>query len=502
MLVSPVLAQDIELDASYTSENGVLTFNYPENWIVEDEGDEINLILGDIEDDSDGVLISFLLLTEEVEENIGVNAEMTAEEAMQAVISGIPEDAGISSDDIVLADYGENITASIDFPFPGEFTIATIVETPSGLVMVRISGAEDTVEAMQELYFSMIATVSINAGEAVIEDDNEDEITEEADTEDEVDEEESIAAELSESFTDKESGLTFSYPDGWDAGAGFGGANLNPDGDDFEDIEDVLFLFLIVDEDAEEQIGINVNMGAEEAMQTIIDSEGDNEVTYDDIVLAEYGDNLVATVELESGGDYVLASIVETSGGIVMVQLMGDEDEVNLIRDIYFDVVASTILSGNSSSSSGNTLLSETYETDNDELSFDYPDDWEIDDEDTSITLSSDDFDSEIEFEFWTEEIEERFGIPEDTKAGDAAIAIASFVEEAGMTAILDKTTIGDYLVASVRFIDPSDDSLLVSAFVQTDDGVILVRLLTTEDEMEELRSIFGAMIESLDYQP
>lgn len=494
MLVAPVLAQDAELDASYTSENGVLTFDYSETWIVEDEGDEINLIFGDVEDDSDGVLISFLLLTEEVEENIGVSADMTAEEAMQAVISGIPEDAGISSDDIVLADYGENVTASIDFPFPGEFTIATIVETPSGLVMVRISGAEDTVEAMQELYFAMIATVSINAGEAVIE----------ADTEGETDEEDSdaIAVELSESFTDKESGLSFSYPDGWDAGTGFGGANLNPDGDDFEEIEDVIFLFLIVDEDAEEQIGINVNMGAEEAMQTIIDSEGDNEVTYDDIVLAEYGDNLVATVELESGGDYVLASIVETSGGIVMVQLMGDEDEVNLIRDIYFDVVASTILSGNSSSSSDNDLLSETYETGNDELSFDYPDGWEIDDEGSSITLTSDDFDSEIEFEFWTEEIEERFGIPEDTRAGDAAITIASFVEEAGITAILDKTTIGDYLVASVRFIDPSDQAVLVSAFVQTDDGVILVRLSTIEDEMEELRSIFGAMIESLDYHP
>lgn len=492
VFASPILAQDTALDATYTSDNGELTVNHPENWEINDEG--FNIYMTPVNED---VTFAFLLLNNVVQESLGINHDMSAEVGMQAVVDGMSE-TGVSHETIVLSEYGDNSVATIEFTRDEEYMIASVVETADGLVMIQVFGTEDEVNASRNIYFDVIGRVSLSLSEALTEISG---ATDESSGEsDDAGNTETSGIELSESFTDKESGLTFSYPDGWDADTGFGGTYLEPDGDDFENIENVIFQFLIVDEDAEEQIGINVNMGAEEAMQTIVDSDDENDLTYDDIVLAEYGENITATVELEIDGEYYVASIVETSGGIVMIQVFGDEDEVNLARDIYFDIVASTILSGDSSSDSDDALLSETYESENDELSFDYPDGWDIDDDDTEISVTNDDLEAEIEFNFWTEEVEESFGIGSDVRAGDAATIIAGFVEDGGLEVELDKGTIGDYLVATVTFA--SANTSFTSAFVQTNSGVIMVRIEVAEDEFDAVSEIFEAMIESMDYHP
>ncbi|MGB7338442.1 MAG: hypothetical protein WBC91_06080, partial [Phototrophicaceae bacterium] len=232
---------------------------------------------------------------------------------------------------------------------------------------------------------------------------------------------------------------------------------------------------------------------------------------------ANYGDNSVATIELDNGGEYVIASIVETSGGLVMIQALGNKDAVDAARDVYFAMIATAIITlqdddvdENTSDTDEATQTTQAlFISDDDALTFAIPDGWSVDVEDGDIAYylesESDDFeDVALDIYIVTPQIEDAFGFGIDDSIGRATVTSYAAIEENGFTVDdIVKDTIGDYPVVFFTLGGILDkNSTFMSAIVETDNGLILVQLEVSNKQLDDAYEIYTDLIASIDYMP
>jgi|GEM_PF-6473756 len=315
---------------------------------------------------------------------------------------------------------------------------------------------------------------------------------------------------LDEDYTSDNGHLTLSYPEDWDIDdIDNEGIDLRPDGDDYEDIEDVLIRISFVEEDTEE-LGITVDTNAEDAMDTFIDLVGDQlGVDDDDVMLVQVGENRVASIELSLDGEFVTYSIVETKGGLIFVLLQASSgEELNLARQIYFTIISTMLV--NTDSAGGGISLTESYTSNNDELTFDYPEDWDVEEGDgyIGITPDSDDYedieDITIEFYFVEGYVTEFYGIEADDDLEDAADDFADYLTDAGLEIFgPDEYSIGDFDAVFIT-TNLDDNDIILFVLLDTGDGLLLVQMYGPGEQLQlDLAvDVFFAVVGSVDYDP
>jgi len=307
--------------------------------------------------------------------------------------------------------------------------------------------------------------------------------------------------DLDETFVSEEGTLSFDYPEDWDIEEYEDRVFLYPDGDDYEDIENVEFGFYYLTDDFQDSFGIETDMDAEEAMEEAVETLG---LDADDIDTDDVGDHEVASIAFDDGEFYYIASIVDTDDGLILTQISSDdEDEIDDAEDIYFDILETIELGAA-------VDLSERYESDNEELTFDYPDDWDIEDlgDEIYVFPDSDDYedieDVSIDFIIFNDELGDRFGIDIDDDIDDAADDIVDAFEDNDIEADTDGDIIdiGDYEAVIVMTESPDADVIFNIAVVETDDGLIFVQISGPEDQVEDALAIFYGIIESMEWEP
>jgi|GEM_PF-6721809 len=317
----PVLAQDVDLDETYEDDETGLSFNYPDGWEITVE-DEISIIIT-----PDGAKyrsiddVEFIIMyasSDEMMESLGLESDMSAMEAMEQIIDLRGFDEIITGDMTELeSDNYDGVWVSIS---DGDaYGILSVIEADNGLLIVLIdSPSEESFEIAEPIFFDLLATIEYEStsGEAL---------------------------ELDETFEDDESGLSFSYPGEWEVDAGTTEFILVPPRD--SDFGSIWYAIFILDQDTVDDMGIVIGTGAEETMQALIDISGED-ISYDDITLETYGENVVATIELTNDSEYVLASIVETPEEFLLINLTGDENQVNSLRDTYFAILETLSITG------------------------------------------------------------------------------------------------------------------------------------------------------------
>ncbi|MGB7341766.1 MAG: hypothetical protein WBC91_22910, partial [Phototrophicaceae bacterium] len=477
-LVGATLAQDITLDATYTSENGVLTFSHPDGWEIDDQGENIFLF-----PDAEDHRFSFMLLNDVIQESLGLSNDMSAEEAMIIFVGAIPGGV-VGEDDIVLANYGDNSVATIELDNGGEYVIASIVETSGGLVMIQALGNEDAVDAARDVYFAMIATAVITLQDEVGNSDT--------------------AIDLSERFSDPTLPIQFNYPANWFIDANSFAIEINPNASVFPDIADVIMSIYLFTPESQAEIGISMDTSAEEVAQLAIDfnsEESDGNLTYDDIVLASYGDNTVATVVV-ADDDYTIFSVIESNDGLLVFDIIGTQEEVEEVQDIYFAIIE-TIEFG--MVEGDDIQLTETFTDETDTLTFSYPEGWLLRPFDpVSISIVRATGVIDIEFQIVSSTFQDDMGIADGLTAEEIAESFVEGLQAEGAEISDDDivvATYGDNVTASLEIEDDGD--FIVVTIITNDDGILITRMISPSQEASlELRDVYYAVLGSIEFTP
>lgn len=484
ILIIPATAQDeVELPESFSAIFDVVRFNHPINWEVNivDEREIIRLSpdLNVLRSQS-GVYMEFDFHRAEFYYSFtDITDDMSVGERLMAIMDDLVHESEIIFDDEpIISNTGRYDMATINVRDLERRFIMSLVDTGNADVLVELTVPKDTITLYEPVYYEVLGTFEYNP----------------------VDVSETIA--INTNYNDEISGLSFSYLGGWVLDDSFSIILLESVNYLFHDIEQARIFLITLDDGREIYEMVSEDMSAEEGLQAIIDAFANNDIEYGDIEIITNEDSTIASSRIRT--DYErgsVQSVVETENGLVIVSLDALEEDIDLVQDLYFDVVETINLEALEPEI---WTISETFTNSDETLSFNYPEDWEVEEIRQTmyfLTPSTDPFDRgwlRFEFNIRDEDYLERRDLSPYITSEEFLLHSIEYIFGPEQTFVenIDDITISEYegtTVASVQIY--YDENSLINAIIETADGFILAQVAGSKARVDGIRDLFWEIL-------
>ncbi len=145
-------------------------------------------------------------------------------------------------------------------------------------------------------------------------------------------------------FVSDDESITFDYASSWEVTETPSGILITlvdtlSNGVTSAEIE---FIYLV--EPLMEQLGIDEDDAAEDAMETVSKAFVEQGTEIGEIEVLELGDNIVATLLISAADEDLLIATVETDEGLILAQASEADNDIDLILSYFYAVLESLVI--------------------------------------------------------------------------------------------------------------------------------------------------------------